>query len=483
LPPLFVSSVDSGNLVASLWTLKQGCLEQLQAPVLQRQLLTGFVDYLETLADMRVLRRKSVLALRRLMKRNPRPGKLLGLFEKVLASAREVPESKHSRDAAWFTDQARTRLLMMREATRVYAPWLLREFDGLRNDPALGLKASWDNVPLDRAAQFIDKLSAQLESAGAQSNGSGDRTRLYQQLQELLPGALSQNLQLLSDLRRVAKTADDMAEEMDFRFLLNPRRKLLSIGFDAGKQETNAAAYDLLASESRAAAFVAIAKDDIPQETWFLLGRAHTLAHGHTVLLSWTGTMFEYLMPALWMRSFPNTLLERSRSGAVGAQQAYTGNRVPWGISESAYAKRDEAGNYQYRAFGVPELALHHEGIPGYVISPYSTFLALNVDPAGALRNLRRMSAKGWFGPYGFYESADYSQSQGSWRQRYELVRCWMAHHQGMSLLAIGNFLQAGVVRRWFHSNPYVQATELLLNEKPVAHVKKARAEYGAAAA
>jgi len=472
LPPLFVSSVDSGNLVASLWTLKQGCLQQLHAPVRQPQLVNGFLDHLETLADLRVIRRKLVLALRRLIKRKVPLFRLLDLFEKVLAGARELPpESKHIRDAHWFLEQARARLLMMREAIRLYTPWLLQDFYSLRNDPALDLKLSWSNVPLDRASAFIDTLSERLQRAAAQANGSGERTHLYQRLQELLPTSLSQTLQLISDLRRVARTADEMVEEMDFRFLLSQRRKLLSIGYDSGAQQLNAAAYDLLASEARTAAFVAIAKDDIPQETWFLLGRAHTVAHGHAVLLSWTGTMFEYLMPALWMRSFPDTLLERSSSAAVSAQQAYTGNRTPWGISECAFAKRDDSGNYSYRAFGVPQLAIHQEETSGVVISPYSTFLALNVDAAASLRNLRRMSSKGWFGPYGFYESADYSESgRHSWRHPYELVHCWMAHHQGMILLALANFLYDGVVQEWFHREPRVQATELLLHEKPVSH-------------
>jgi hypothetical protein len=483
LPPLFVSSVDSGNFVASLWTLKQGCLEQLHSPVLQPQLVSGFLDYLETLADLRVLRRKSVAALRRIMKRKLPLPRLCDFFERVLASVRELPaESKHKRDADWFTHQARIRLLMIREATRVYAPWLLDEFYALRNDPALDLKRSWDKVSLDHAPQFMDTLSARLQNAADQANGSGERSLLYDRLQERLPSSLAQTLELIADLRRVAKIADEMAEETDFGFLLNARRKLLSVGYDVSSQQLNAAAYDLLASESRIAAFVAIAKDDIPQETWFLLGRAHTVAHGHSVLLSWTGTMFEYLMPALWMRSFPNTLLERSRSAAVGAQQAYTGNRVPWGISESAFAKIDEAGNYGYRAFGVPQLAIHQEEKTGVVISPYSTFLALNVDAAGGLRNLRRMSSKGWFGPHGFYESIDYSDSgRRSWRHRYEVVRCWMAHHQGMVLLSLANFLYDGAVQEWFHREPRVQATELLLHEKPVSHGRSSR-DYGAVA-
>ncbi|MBV9479628.1 MAG: glycosyl transferase, partial [Acidobacteria bacterium] len=458
LPPLFVSSVDSGNLVASLWTLKQGCLRLLDAPVVSAQLPNGFVDYLETLADFRVLRRKSVVALRRLMRRKLPVVKWLAFFEKVFSGARQLPaDSKHSHDAEWFTREARARLLMMREATRVYAPWLLEEFYSLRQDPALDLKQSWDTVSLAQAPAYIDTLSQRLQRASSQCNGSGDKTLRYQQLKELLPSCLARTLELISDLRRAAKLADEMVEEMDFRFLLNQRRKLLSIGYDAGSGQLNAAAYDLLASEARTAVFVAIAKDDISQEAWFLLGRAHTSAHGHNALLSWTGTMFEYLMPALWMRSFPNTLLERSRRAAVGAQQAYVGTRVPWGISESAFAKVDEAGNYQYRAFGVPQLAIHHDPTSGFVISPYSTFLALNVDARRALRNLRRMSAKGWFGSYGFYESADYSESgRRSWRHRYQLVRCWMAHHQGMILLSLANFIYDGVVQEWFHRDPRV---------------------------
>ena len=149
----------------------------------------------------------------------------------------------------------------------------------------------------------------------------------------------------------MATTAGTLADEMDFRFLLN-QRKLLSVGFDVDSKQVHAACYDLLATESRIAVFAAIAKEDIRQESWFLLGRAHTLDQGRPVLLSWTGTMFEYLMPLLWMRTFPNTLLERSASAAVRSQQAYAENkRIPWGISESAYFRMDEAGNYQYYAF------------------------------------------------------------------------------------------------------------------------------------
>jgi hypothetical protein len=165
----------------------------------------------------------------------------------------------------------------------------------------------------------------------------------------------------------------------------------------------------------------------------------------------------------------------------VRAQQAYgTHKGVPWGISESAYFKLDEAGNYQYHAFGLPALAMHKPEIDALVISPYSTFLALSVDAPAAMRNLRRMYDMGWFGNYGFYEAADYTTGRRRfWQERQQLVRCWMAHHQGMSLLAIANFLQDNVVQKWFHCERRVQATELLLHEKPVSHVRRSDVPRG----
>jgi hypothetical protein len=189
-------------------------------------------------------------------------------------------------------------------------------------------------------------------------------------------------------------------------------------------------------------------------------------------------------MPSLWMRTYPNTLLERSQAAAVRSQQAYAvRQRIPWGISESAYASRDDAGHYQYRAFGVPPLALHKDEMDALVISPYSTLLALPVDTGASMRNLRRITKEGWLGKYGFYEAADYTAPRSSRRHPCELVRCWMAHHQGMSMLAIANLLHDNVVQRRFHNNPRVQATELLLQEKPVARVRKQDLRRGSAAA
>jgi hypothetical protein len=176
--------------------------------------------------------------------------------------------------------------------------------------------------------------------------------------------------------------------------------------------------------------------------------------------------MFEYLMPALWMRSYPRTLIAQTQDACVHVQRAFAqeGN-FPWGISESGYSQRDCAGHYLYHAFGVPRIAISDEIKAGPVISPYSTFLALGVDAPEALRNLRRMANAGWTGAYGFYEAADYTRSP----QEPVLIREWMAHHQGMSLLAIVNLLRDNVVQRWFHKNPLVRSTERLLHEVPAS--------------
>jgi hypothetical protein len=270
---------------------------------------------------------------------------------------------------------------------------------------------------------------------------------------------------------------------MDFGFLLNPGRNLLSVAYEVGNENNHPACYDLLASEARIAYFVAIAKDDIPQDSWFQLGRPPMSDQGTPGLLSWTGTMFEYLMPALWTHLYPNTLLERAAEAAVRSQRAYASHKkVPWGISESASSQMDSSGNYFYFAFGVPQLAIHKPEQDGPVISPYSTFLALDTDPDAAIRNLRNLRRKRGVGAYGYYESLDFSPSRaGSQARGFEVVRCWMAHHQGMSLLAMANFLRDEVIQNWFHSHPRVQATELLLQEKPAGGVTSAGPRSNAA--
>ena len=266
--------------------------------------------------------------------------------------------------------------------------------------------------------------------------------------------------ELAEELQNIAEQCDRLVREMDFRYLYQRRTKSLSVGYDVGAERLDSSSYNLLASEARIASFVAIAKGDIPQESWFRLGRGHTRFRGEPVLLSWTGTMFEYLMPLLWMRSYPDTIIDRSMKAAVHSQREYGRSRgVPWGISESGYAAGPN-GEYGYAAFGIPELAMKREIPQGLVISPYSSFLAAAVEPSAAVTNLRQMQEFDWFGRYGFYEAISYSRSGA------EAVRMWMAHHQGMSLLAIVNLLFDNPMRRYFHAEPQVLATELLLHER-----------------
>src|SRR5947208_700249 len=485
LPPQFASSADSGNLVASFWTLEQGCLDLLRRPLFEKQLADGLVDHLRTLADLRAFSRRRLKEFEAKMRKKSWLQRLLDPpDEQLLTLPAETAKSKHESDVRWFTVQSRLRLRSIRRSVQLYSPWLLPEFFPLWRDSSVKLTFAAQTLALQRLPEFIDELSSRLDAAIQNSNGSAQRGTLLTSFRAVILEARTHVLRLIEDLHNIAQTAATVADEMDFRILLQPRRKLLSIGFDIQNGQLHSASYDLLASESRTAAFVAIAKEEIPQETWFLLGRTHTLENRRPVLLSWTGTMFEYLMPALWMRTYPNTLLERSRAAVVRVQQAYAaGKQVPWGISECAYFKTDQAGNYQYQAFGVPQLALHKPEHKRLVISPYSTFLALHVDPAGSLENLRQMSREGWFGSYGFYESADYNTARRRlWGHRYELLRCWMAHHQGMILLSIANFLHEGVVQRWFRSNRRVQATELLLHEKPVSRGRARREVYSTAA-
>jgi hypothetical protein len=478
MPPLFVSAVDNGNLVASFWTLEEGCLDQLRKPLFSPALAQGLWDHLRLLADLRAFPRKRISALEKQTTGENWLQTLLDLPDSAIAIVPKKGAAKSEPDIRWFERQALARLQNLREAVSQHAPWLLPEFISLRNDPAVNLSSAWQEPPLERLPDIINMLETRLEIA----QDSGSQKPVYQRLRALLAPARVRVECLIEELRHISANADKFAQEMDFGFLYNRRRKLLSIGYDASAEQLSASCYDLLASEARIAVFAAIAKDDIPQESWFQLGRAHILDHGRPVLLSWTGTMFEYLMPVLWMRSYPGTLLDRSRMEAVRAQQEFAkGKRIPWGISESSYFKRDDSGNYGYRAFGVPGLAVHvdEEEKDALVVAPYATFLALHVDGGGSLRNLHRMAAKNWIGTYGFYESVDFTSShQSSWRRRFEVVHCWMAHHQGMSLLSIANFLGDGTLQNWFHSSPRVQATELLLQEKPVDHVLASKGSF-----
>ncbi|MDP9205103.1 MAG: carbohydrate-binding protein [Gemmatimonadota bacterium] len=266
-------------------------------------------------------------------------------------------------------------------------------------------------------------------------------------------------------LRAIAERAHAYAVEMDFRFLYDTRRKLFTIGYHIGSNTVDNSYYDLLASESRLASFMAVAKDDVSVDHWFRLGRSLTAAAGTRTLLSWSGSMFEYLMPALVMQTFPFTLLDQTHKGSVKRQIAYGAERgVPWGVSESAYAVRDRLHTYQYRGFGVPDLALKRGLSKELVVAPYATLLAIMVEPRQALKNLTTLEAEGALGPYGFRDALDYTRpSPGS---RKTIVCTFMAHHIGMSIVALNNALNRQIWPRRFHLDPLVRSAELVLQER-----------------
>ncbi|HVT32888.1 MAG TPA: glucoamylase family protein, partial [Rhodanobacteraceae bacterium] len=253
----------------------------------------------------------------------------------------------------------------------------------------------------------------------------------------------------------------------DFDFLHDESRSLFTIGYNVTERRSDAGFYDLLASEARLGVFVAIAQGKVAQDTWFSLGRLLTYTAGRQVLLSWSGSMFEYLMPQLVMPSFPGTLLEETFRSAVATQIAYARSKgVPWGISESGYNMTDAAQNYQYRAFGVPGLGLQRGLAQELVIAPYASALALTVLPRDAGHNLRRLADSGWLTPLGFYEAIDYTSERVPPGETAAVVRSFMAHHHGMTLLAIAHAVLDRPMQKRFAADPELKATMLLLQER-----------------
>ncbi len=457
MEPLFISSVDSGNLLASIWSLRQGCLELLRTPVLNRSVLEGLADC-HYVADQHAAKGDFWPTLFGLKKQDEWLTRLLS----------EEPDTNSSSTSP-IDLQMRAQIL--REFVRDLAPWYGPEYSALRS-LAPGELEFPEHLPAPNAAAiYYAILDRNLETLGTKPGVAIDIRELAARLRTTLLISRSRLEELAAKLQSIAKQCEQLSDEMGFAVLVDQGRNLLSIGLDASSDELNASCYDLLASEARTATFVAVAKGEAIQETWFRLGRQHTICEKETVLISWTGTMFEYLMPSIWMKSHPDTLLDRATRAAVRAQQAYAERHgVPWGISEAAYSKTDEQGNYQYAAFGVPGLALNVARAGSLVVSPYSSCLALMVDPSAAVANLAGMLRKDWLADYGFYESIDYTDSRNRafMPRKGKLVRCWMAHHQGMSLAAICNLLRNGAFQRWFHADRLVQASELILQERPL---------------
>jgi cyclic beta-1,2-glucan synthetase len=472
--PITISSVDSGNLAASFYTLRTGCRALLREPLLDPSLFSGIRDHWQMLTSMP----DAPAGLTALA-----PPALKAGADKWIAWALATADAPElavtaSGETAWWLAETQRRIGAVVGLVRDYMPWLLPQFAPLLALPQLqGVAETAATIQTGAASGLAGDLDARIARAATSLAADSPLVVLAEELRLAL-GSAREGLRVLAGaLKDLSAESMRFATEMDFGFLMDKSRLLLSIGYEIERQHLHQACYDLLCSEARIAAFITVAKGEAPQQSWFKLGRIHTMAYGQPVLISWTGTMFEYMMPSIWMRSYPDTLVSRTLSGVVEIQRAFGKEHgIPWGISESGWAGMDDHGHYHYQAFGIPQIALKWDAVAGPVISPYSTCLALGIDPIEALKNLKRMAKMGWTGAYGFYEAADYQESL----KTPKLVKEWMAHHQGMSLLAVLNLLYDNIVQDWFHANAHLEATQLLLHEKPV-HEAALKAEFQAA--
>ena len=477
LLPAYISTVDSGNLAGHLLTLRPGLLALPDHNILGERFFDGLRDTLRILVDTAGGAAPARLAqLHEDLEPDSQPTTLTATWQcldRLAASAAQVADSLDAGDPEsqanwWARAFARQCQDALGELT-ILAPWTL-----MKPAPAgLGFRG-FDAIPTLRqlASLELDLLPAIEPQPG--SNSSPEAGAWLVEFRRLITEASRRARARLAVIERLVLQAGEFAR-IEYDFLYDKASHLLTIGYNVAERRRDSSSYDLLASEARLCSFVAIAQGQLPQESWFALGRLLTTAGGQPVLLSWSGSMFEYLMPLLVMPTYDHTLLDQSYIAAVDRQIAYGKKReVPWGISESGYNAIDVQLNYQYRAFGVPGLGLKRGLAEDLVIAPYASALALMVAPEEACLNLERLAAEGFEGKYGFYEAIDYTPSRMPHGQSNGLVRSFMAHHQGMSLLALAYLLLDRPMQKRFESDSSFQATTLLLQER----VPKATAFY-----
>jgi cyclic beta-1,2-glucan synthetase len=483
LAPRYVSTVDSGNLIAGLWVLEQGCRDALRAPLIDRACLRGLSDTISALVetcggDPSIA--APVEALRRLLHGKGEGHELATRLRLAAAPMQQLRDLGRWQDAA---DEERSYWLS--RLTREIDSWIetleryLRWMETLTQPPDSVLPAlGEDAVQLRRRALHaapslltlagsaptaVDALLAARTAPGL----SPEIVRWLDQLDTEYRFAKTAADETVRSFEALANAAKEFASGINMGFLYDRRRRLFGIGYLVGDPREFNSHYDLLASECRLASIVAIAKGDVPIVHWAALGRPHVYAASQDALLSWAGTMFEYLMPLLFTRTFNNSLLDWACRQAVKLQIEYGREKaVPWGVSESAYSALDVHRVYQYRAFGVPALALKQEQDDGLVVAPYATILALPVDPGAALGNLRSLEASGLWGPMGLYEAIDYTRQNKRDGELGVVIYSYMAHHQGMSLVALDNVLHGGIMQRRFHNDLRIRAIETLLFER-----------------
>ena len=515
LDPKYVSSVDSGNIAGHLLVLGNGCRELIQESSIAPRVLAGVQDVLQLLREAvaRIADTKRTHSVTRKQLTNAIDSvaamcvsvpadaadwtvRLVQLRERVQIVAdiaqtleQELGESSNSEFRFW-AEAARVCVESHIQDARILLPWLRldpAEIMALAENPSgpapewLAVEPFFRRLPAladapERFEAAIRELTALNASLTRDPVGNGDVLARVAALVQAMQDSISDASLLVRRLNGIAQTAGKLFDAMDFSFLFDHSRKLFSIGYRGTDGCLDSSYYDLLASEARLTSFIAIAKGDVPSSHWFRLGRALTPVGRGSALISWSGSMFEYLMPDLVMRSPADSLLSQTYEQIVVRQIEYGKERgVPWGISESAYNARDLDFTYQYSSFGVPGLGLKRGLSEDLVIAPYATALASMIRPSAAVENFERLAQAGGKGTYGFYEALDYTSSRLPEGKNVAVIRAYMAHHQGMTLLSSANVLNDGVMQTRFHAEPIVRATELLLQERTPRDVLVAR--------
>ncbi|MBC8031114.1 MAG: hypothetical protein H7Z16_13450 [Pyrinomonadaceae bacterium] len=521
LQPQYISTVDSGNLAGHLIAHKQACIELPDAKLFDDRTIKGLADTIHAVSDEAnklgsFRQRTDVVTVSQLRDEIDACETMLSLddldnlpswfllFDRLAKRVSEIEDIVNAlahehgevnfKELRWWVGALQHQVSGCQRDADLLASWG-RSLPGSAPGSAGILPAN--EVPADPTdsdsgltslLQLLNTVPTLAEvpeicdSALVQLSGLRNDHPLSAETVARLTKALEDSAQaaadVLSRLSRLAHASEQSMAEMDFKFLFDPERKVFTIGYNVSAASADNSYYDLLASEARLASFVAIAKGDVLMEHWFRMGRQLTRVDGGRALISWTGTMFEYLMPLLVMRNYGSTLLDETYRTVVKRQIEYGEERgVPWGVSEAAYNVRDLQLNYQYGPFGVPGLGLKRGLMEDLVVAPYATMLAAEIDPAAAMDNLRRLQHEGALGPYGYYESVDYTAERLPQGQKRVLIRAFMTHHQGMSLVSLSNILQQDRMEQRFHADPSVQATELLLQERipvgaPAPHLR-----------
>jgi len=487
LAPRYVSTVDSGNLAVSLLTLREACNEAARGPMLSPKLWDGLEDALSLLREaLSVLPEADRQAICGSL--DPIAGKLPEIrdvprdwgaaidtirleewpeVQRLVAKALESNLKADGHEIFLWLERTDHHLLSMRRDLDALEPW--RAVTAKPPGPMEGLVQLLEampppDTPLDQMAAGIGRAR---EAFSRLAPADPESRRWAAEVVAALERGSAACRDLSGSLAQCAARAEVRAFGMDFRPLYDAETRTFFIGYNLDSDRLDQHHYDLLASEARLASYFAIAKRDVPVEHWFHLGRPITRAAGALTTLSWNGSMFEYLMPALLLPSDEGRLLGQSERAAVAAQRRY-GEEIglPWGVSESGYATRDAGHRYQYQAFGVPGLGLKRGLAEDYVVAPYASALALAVAPSTATKNLRRLDKLGLRDRYGFFEAADFTPDRRPASGGFTPVRAYMAHHQGMISAAIGNALNDNILVRRLGREPRMRATELLLQER-----------------